>query len=383
MVADRDTAGAVKRCGRSGRSSTARRSSPSTAIDIRDRKAIQSALAPLRCSNLGGSISSSTPPRSSRLRPTASSTTMPGRSRSTSTSHPTSSWPKKPESCSSSRVCRRRWCLPARPTRSCPSAAAKPMTFPRPHSVTSSASLPSVCPRLCALTASVPATVVKGSTMFPRDRVKASLTKYNIPFEESQPPTTSFVMLSRLSTQQRTLTHVPIDPKDNAEAILFLAGPQARCTTGHLIPVDGGSGGGAVAVSLSSASRLAPDRPIQNRPIQNRPIQNRPIQDRPIQDRPIQNHPIQDRRALIAVDLGAQKVVAFPCSAGSTRSPQHAARCTDSPTVPERASDGSLHWPLPGDPRRCGKRNPDVCDCGPGGSALHRRGRLGRGLCSP
>jgi NAD(P)-dependent dehydrogenase (short-subunit alcohol dehydrogenase family) len=30
-----------------------------------------------------------------------------------------------------------------------------------------------------------PATVVKGSTMFPRDRVKASLTKYNIPFEES------------------------------------------------------------------------------------------------------------------------------------------------------------------------------------------------------
>ena len=30
-----------------------------------------------------------------------------------------------------------------------------------------------------------PATVVKGSTMFPRDRVIASLTKYNIPFEES------------------------------------------------------------------------------------------------------------------------------------------------------------------------------------------------------
>ena len=30
-----------------------------------------------------------------------------------------------------------------------------------------------------------PATVVKGSTMFPRDRVIASLTKYNIPFQES------------------------------------------------------------------------------------------------------------------------------------------------------------------------------------------------------
>ena len=30
-----------------------------------------------------------------------------------------------------------------------------------------------------------PATVVKGSTMFPRDRVRASLKKYNIPFQES------------------------------------------------------------------------------------------------------------------------------------------------------------------------------------------------------
>ena len=39
---------------------------------------------------------------------------------------------------------------------------------------------------------------------------------------------------------QRTLTHQPIDPEDCAEAILFLAGPRSRCTTGHLIPVDGG-----------------------------------------------------------------------------------------------------------------------------------------------
>lgn len=39
---------------------------------------------------------------------------------------------------------------------------------------------------------------------------------------------------------QRTLTHRTIDSADCANAILFLAGPQARCTTGHLIPVDGG-----------------------------------------------------------------------------------------------------------------------------------------------
>ena len=39
---------------------------------------------------------------------------------------------------------------------------------------------------------------------------------------------------------ERTLTHQPIDPADCAEAILFLASPRSRCTTGHLIPVDGG-----------------------------------------------------------------------------------------------------------------------------------------------
>jgi rhamnose utilization protein RhaD (predicted bifunctional aldolase and dehydrogenase)/NAD(P)-dependent dehydrogenase (short-subunit alcohol dehydrogenase family) len=35
-------------------------------------------------------------------------------------------------------------------------------------------------------------------------------------------------------------THPPIDLRDCAEAILFLAGPLARCTTGHVFPVDGG-----------------------------------------------------------------------------------------------------------------------------------------------
>jgi NAD(P)-dependent dehydrogenase (short-subunit alcohol dehydrogenase family) len=31
-----------------------------------------------------------------------------------------------------------------------------------------------------------------------------------------------------------------VEPADCARAILFLASPQARCTTGHIIPVDGG-----------------------------------------------------------------------------------------------------------------------------------------------
>ena len=84
-----------------------------------------------------------------------------------------------------------------------------------------------------------PATVVKGSTMFPRDRVKASLSKYNIAFQESE---TDDELRNKLAAfyAKRTLTHVPIDPRDCAEAILFLAGPKTPCTTGHIIPVDGG-----------------------------------------------------------------------------------------------------------------------------------------------
>jgi rhamnose utilization protein RhaD (predicted bifunctional aldolase and dehydrogenase)/NAD(P)-dependent dehydrogenase (short-subunit alcohol dehydrogenase family) len=84
-----------------------------------------------------------------------------------------------------------------------------------------------------------PATVVKGSTMFPRDRVIASLKKYKLPFEEKDTDDGLRDVLAQFYAT-RTLTHQPIDPKDCAQAIMFLAGPLARCTTGHLIPVDGG-----------------------------------------------------------------------------------------------------------------------------------------------
>jgi rhamnose utilization protein RhaD (predicted bifunctional aldolase and dehydrogenase)/NAD(P)-dependent dehydrogenase (short-subunit alcohol dehydrogenase family) len=84
-----------------------------------------------------------------------------------------------------------------------------------------------------------PATVVKGSTMFPRDRVIASLAKYSIPFSQGASDEQLRSVLADFYAQ-RTLTHQPIDPRDCAAAILFLAGPQSRCTTGHLIPVDGG-----------------------------------------------------------------------------------------------------------------------------------------------
>jgi rhamnose utilization protein RhaD (predicted bifunctional aldolase and dehydrogenase)/NAD(P)-dependent dehydrogenase (short-subunit alcohol dehydrogenase family) len=84
-----------------------------------------------------------------------------------------------------------------------------------------------------------PATVVKGSTMFPRDRVKASLAKYNIAFDEKESDDDLRNKLAAFYAK-RTLTHVPIDPKDCAQAILFLAGPLTPVTTGHIIPVDGG-----------------------------------------------------------------------------------------------------------------------------------------------
>jgi rhamnose utilization protein RhaD (predicted bifunctional aldolase and dehydrogenase)/NAD(P)-dependent dehydrogenase (short-subunit alcohol dehydrogenase family) len=84
-----------------------------------------------------------------------------------------------------------------------------------------------------------PAAVVKGSTMFPRDRVMASLTKYGIGFRPDQSDDELRSLLAGFYAQ-RTLTHQPVEPADCARAILFLASPQARCTTGHLIPVDGG-----------------------------------------------------------------------------------------------------------------------------------------------
>jgi rhamnose utilization protein RhaD (predicted bifunctional aldolase and dehydrogenase)/NAD(P)-dependent dehydrogenase (short-subunit alcohol dehydrogenase family) len=84
-----------------------------------------------------------------------------------------------------------------------------------------------------------PATVVKGSTMFPRDRVIASLKKYKLPFQESMSDEDLRGVLAGFYAQ-RTLTHRPIDPADCAKAIMFLAGPQAACTSGHIFPVDGG-----------------------------------------------------------------------------------------------------------------------------------------------
>jgi rhamnose utilization protein RhaD (predicted bifunctional aldolase and dehydrogenase)/NAD(P)-dependent dehydrogenase (short-subunit alcohol dehydrogenase family) len=84
-----------------------------------------------------------------------------------------------------------------------------------------------------------PATVVAGSTMFPRDRVVQSLQKYKIDFSEAE---STEQLRSKLADfyAQRTITKQAILPQDCAAAIVWLASEQSAKTTGHVIPVDGG-----------------------------------------------------------------------------------------------------------------------------------------------
>ena len=84
-----------------------------------------------------------------------------------------------------------------------------------------------------------PATVVAGSTMFPRDRVMQSLRKYKIDYSETESTEELRRKLADFYAQ-RTLTRRPILPQDCANAIVWLAGDQSGKTTGHVIPVDGG-----------------------------------------------------------------------------------------------------------------------------------------------
>jgi rhamnose utilization protein RhaD (predicted bifunctional aldolase and dehydrogenase)/NAD(P)-dependent dehydrogenase (short-subunit alcohol dehydrogenase family) len=84
-----------------------------------------------------------------------------------------------------------------------------------------------------------PATVVAGSTMFPRDRTMQSLQKYKIEFIEGESTEDLRGKLADFYAQ-RTLTKRPILPQDCANAIVWLAGDQSGKTTGHVIPVDGG-----------------------------------------------------------------------------------------------------------------------------------------------
>lgn len=92
---------------------------------------------------------------------------------------------------------------------------------------------------LVRVNAVAPATVVKGSAMFPRDRVLSSLAKYGIPFGKEESTEALREKLAGFYAS-RSLIHSPIEPDDQAEAIFLLISRRLSKTTGHVIPVDGG-----------------------------------------------------------------------------------------------------------------------------------------------
>ncbi|MCH2160385.1 MAG: bifunctional rhamnulose-1-phosphate aldolase/short-chain dehydrogenase [Phycisphaerales bacterium] len=96
----------------------------------------------------------------------------------------------------------------------------------------------SLAPRI-RVNAVAPATVIEGSTMFPRARVIASLRKYDIPFEESM---TDEELVGRLGEfyAGRTLLKTVISPADQVAAIRWMLGPESSRTTGQVLHVDGG-----------------------------------------------------------------------------------------------------------------------------------------------
>lgn len=84
-----------------------------------------------------------------------------------------------------------------------------------------------------------PATVVQGSTMFPRERVISSLAKYEIAYSEDELSEALTAKLARFYAN-RTLLKRPILPSDQAEALFLLLTNRLQQTTGQIISVDGG-----------------------------------------------------------------------------------------------------------------------------------------------
>lgn len=84
-----------------------------------------------------------------------------------------------------------------------------------------------------------PATVVDGSSMFPRDRVIASLQRYGLPAAEDE---STEDLRDRLAEfyASRTLTGRPVTAANQAEAACLLLGDALPRTTGQVITVDGG-----------------------------------------------------------------------------------------------------------------------------------------------
>ena len=84
-----------------------------------------------------------------------------------------------------------------------------------------------------------PATVVEGSAMFPRERILASLARYDLPYDDAEPTETLRHRLADFYAG-RTLLQQPITPADQAEAVFLLVSGRLGKTTGQILTVDGG-----------------------------------------------------------------------------------------------------------------------------------------------
>ena len=85
-----------------------------------------------------------------------------------------------------------------------------------------------------------PATVVQGSSMFPRERVLRSLDKYGLDYDDSDETPALRERLAEFYAE-RTLTKRPITPAHQAEAIyMMLSDARSAQTTGQVLAVDGG-----------------------------------------------------------------------------------------------------------------------------------------------
>src|SRR5881296_4173995 len=84
-----------------------------------------------------------------------------------------------------------------------------------------------------------PATMLEGSSMFPRERLIASLAKYGLPYDAAE---STEVLRDRLAEfyARRTLTGQPIALADQVKAIAAFLTDDFRKTTGQIVNIDGG-----------------------------------------------------------------------------------------------------------------------------------------------
>jgi rhamnulose-1-phosphate aldolase/alcohol dehydrogenase len=84
-----------------------------------------------------------------------------------------------------------------------------------------------------------PATVLEGSSMFPRERVIASLAKYGLPHDLTE---STEALRDRLAQfyAERTLTGEPVTLESQVQAILLFLTDHLSKTTGAIINIDGG-----------------------------------------------------------------------------------------------------------------------------------------------